>query len=88
MDCRRCGGLVVEALQTVPYIAPGPRVVELRHVRALQCGSCGHVDVDVPERRILDALARRVVAQGADTMPELVFEQGRWRVAGWKASSE
>jgi hypothetical protein len=88
MDCHRCGGEVIDSRQTVPYIAPGPRVVELRHVRTLRCKLCGHLDVAVPERRTLDALARRVVAQTADTMPELVFEQGRWRVAAWKASIE
>jgi YgiT-type zinc finger domain-containing protein len=48
MACQRCGGDVVASRQTVPYVAPGPRVVELRNVRAIRCKTCGHLDLQVP----------------------------------------
>ena len=82
MACQRCGGDVVASRQTVPYVAAGPRVVELRDVRALRCSACGHLDLQLPDLPALDTLARCLFAEVADGAPQLAFEEGRWRVIG------
>ncbi len=51
-------GNVSESQETVPYIAPGPCVVELR-----------------------DVLVRRLPAEGTNAMPQLLYEDGRWRIS-------
>ena len=80
--CRRCGGSVVEALETVRYIAPGPSVVELRNIVVRRCSACADVGIHVPEPRALDTLVRCLRGEVSDAMPQMIFEQGRWRVVG------
>ena len=84
--CPRCGGGIVATRRTVPYIAPGPRVVALRHMPAFRCTGCDHLNVEVPNRRALDGLARRVVPAGSDITPEFVFEDGHWHIASGHTS--
>ena len=62
-----------ECRETVPYVGPGPCVVELRDVRATTCGTCGHGELDVPERRRLDSLV------GTLRNESLPYDAGRWR---------
>ena len=78
--CAECGGLVVASLQTVPYIAPGPRLLELRDVHERRCMVCGHLEIDVPERRVLDRLARSSVEIGGARPQQVAYEGGRWRL--------
>ena len=58
MDCRHCGNVRDEARETVPYVGPGPRVVELRDVHVTRCRVCAHMTVEVPEPSHLDTLIR------------------------------
>jgi hypothetical protein len=53
-------------------------VVELRDVRALRCTACGHGELDVPERRLLDILVRTLRTESLPYTPTLMFEEGRW----------
>lgn len=78
--CQRCGGALIELRETVPYVGPGPCVVELRDLRALTCTACGHGELDVPERRRLDTLVRTLRSESLPYTPSLVFEDGRWRI--------
>jgi YgiT-type zinc finger domain-containing protein len=80
MRCHRCGGALVEVRETVPYVGPGPCVVELRDVRALRCTACGHVELDVPEPRRLDTLVRTLGSECLPYTPTLIFDDGRWRI--------
>jgi hypothetical protein len=78
MPCRHCGGAKDEARETVPYVGPGPRVVELRDVQVLRCTGCGRMSIEVPESRSLDTLVRCLVSELSGTLPQLIFDQGRW----------
>jgi YgiT-type zinc finger domain-containing protein len=78
--CSTCGGRLVASTQTLPYIAPGPRVVELRDVPAWECVACGQVEVRLPERSGLERLVRTKVPVMADTVPQIAFKESRWRV--------
>ena len=40
--CRRCGGTVGLTYETLPYIAVGPSVAELRNVTVLGVRAYGH----------------------------------------------
>jgi hypothetical protein len=70
----------VHTAATVPYVGPGPRVVELSNVRVLRCTACGHLEIQVPEPRALDTLTRCLAVETPDYTPTLSFEEGRWRV--------
>ena len=86
--CQRCGGALLELRETVPYVGPGPCVVELRDLRALTCTACGHGELDVPERRRLDTLVRTLGSESLSYTPTLTFEDGRWRVVAGPARPE
>jgi hypothetical protein len=76
--CARCAGLLAQDLETVPYVGPGPRVVELRHVLVLRCTGCTHMTMEVPEPRSLDTLIRCLAGEMSEPLPQLAYEQGRW----------
>ena len=76
--CLRCGGARAQTLEMVPYVGPGPRVVELRDVRMLRCAGCGHLSIDLPEAHALDTLVRCLALEVTGALPQLAFEQGRW----------
>ena len=82
--CHRCAGVLAQDRETVPYMGPGPRVVELRHVLVLRCTGCTHMSMEVPEPRSLDTLIRCLAGEMEGTtgtsgpLPQLAFEQGRW----------
>jgi hypothetical protein len=78
--CQKCGGALIEMRETVPYVGPGPCVVELRDLRALACKACGHGELDVPDRRRLDTLVRTLRSESLPYTPTLIFEEGRWRI--------
>jgi len=86
--CQRCGGALLELRETVPYVGPGPCVVELRDLRALTCTACGHDELDVPERRRLDTLVRTLRSESLSYTPTLTFEDGRWRIVAGPARAE
>jgi uncharacterized Zn finger protein len=81
MACQRCGGTVSESHETVPYIGPGPCVVELGHVAVRRCVRCGQMGIEVPDASALDVLVRRLRVEGTNAMPQLVYEDGRWRIS-------
>jgi hypothetical protein len=78
MLCRRCGGASQEARETVSYVGPGARVVELRDVQVLRCTGCGQMSIELPESRSLDTLVRCLASELCGTLPHLTFDQGRW----------
>ena len=80
LRCAACGGALVAVLQTVPYIAPGPRVVELRDVASWQCMRCGDLRLAIPDRSSLDLVARAIVAVSAESVAQLAFTDNRWRI--------
>jgi hypothetical protein len=86
--CQRCGGALIEMHETVPYVGPGPCVVELRDVRALTCSACGHGELDVPERRRLDTLVRTLRTECLAYTATLTFEDGRWQIVSGPPSPE
>jgi YgiT-type zinc finger domain-containing protein len=78
--CSTCGGQLAVSPQTLPYIAPGPRVVELCDVPAWECAACGQVEVRLPERAGLERLVRSSVPVMAETVPQIAFTESQWRV--------
>jgi phage FluMu protein Com len=80
MRCRHCGRAKDEARETVPYVGPGSRVVELRDMQVLRCTGCGQMSIEVPELRSLDTLVRCLVSELSGTLPQLTFDEGRWRI--------
>ena len=78
--CRRCGGTVRLTYETVPYIAVGPRVVELRNVAVRRCSVCSHMGIEVPDVRALDVLVRCLCVESTHDMPRLEYADGRWRI--------
>jgi hypothetical protein len=79
--CRRCGGNVSESHETVPYIGPGPCVVELRNVAVRRCVTCGQMGIEVPDAASLEVLIQSLRADRTRAMPQLVYKLGRWRVS-------
>ena len=79
--CRRCAGDVRESHKTVPYIIPGPCVVELRNVLVRRCVRCGQIAIDVPDAVTLDVVGRCLRADRSTAMPQLVYEDGRWCIS-------
>ena len=77
--CRRCGGTVRLTYETVPYLAVGPRVVELRNIAVRRCSVCGHMGIEVPDLRALDVLVRCFCVESAH-VPRLEYADGRWRI--------
>jgi hypothetical protein len=80
MNCRRCGGILVESRDSVPYIAPGPCVVELRNISVRRCSACGDTKIHVPEPQALDTLVRCLQGESLRAMPHVHFENGQWHV--------
>jgi len=78
--CRRCGGTVRLTYETVPFLAVGPRVVELRNIAVRRCGECGHKGIDVPDMRALDVLVRCLCVERRQDVPRLEYADGRWRI--------
>ena len=70
-----------ESHETVPYIGPGPCVVELRNVLVRRCIACRQMGIEVPDASDLDVLVRCLRLEGTPAMPQLVYEDGRWRIA-------
>jgi hypothetical protein len=81
MECRQCGANVQESHETVPYIAPGPCVVELRNVLVRRCVGCKQMEIEVPDVSALDVLVRCLPVEGTAAMPQLVYEDGQWRAS-------
>ena len=86
--CQRCGGSVRESHETVPFIGPGPCVVKLRNVVVRRCVSCGHMGIEVPDASALDVLVQCLQVEGTKAMPQLVYEQGKWRISHRGGSSQ
>ena len=78
--CYRCGAVLAEDRETVPYVGPGPRVVQLRDVRVVHCPGCTKVTVELPDSKALDRLIERLGIDTRDPLPQLAHEQGRWSV--------
>jgi hypothetical protein len=72
---------VGESHETVPYIGPGPCVVELRNVLVRRCVGCRQMGIEVPDASALDVLVRCLRVEGTTAMPPLVYEDGRWRIS-------
>jgi hypothetical protein len=75
--CHRCGSVVTETYETVPYVGPGPRAIELRDVRVLRCTACTNMLIEVPEPLALDTLIRCLGTEISGPLPQLAH-QGRW----------
>jgi hypothetical protein len=88
MPCRRCGGVIVEALETFPYVGPRGYVVELRDVHARRCVTCGVGDWQLPALRALDVLIRVLASEQPHRTPQLVFKNESWRVAAWSIGED
>ena len=80
MRCRRCGGVLVETLETFPYIGPQCYLVELRDVDTIRCAMCGVGEWHVLELQALDILIRVLATEQPHGIPQLVFKDHRWRV--------
>ena len=76
--CHRCGAVVGATHETVPYVGPGPRVVELRHLHVWRCCVCANMTIDVPEASRLDTLIRCLGKEIEGAMPQLAYEMGDW----------
>ena len=72
---------------TLPYIAVGPSVVELRNVAVRRCSACGHMGIDVPDVRALDVLVRCLCGESTSVVPRLEYADGRWRILARTRSS-
>jgi hypothetical protein len=83
--CRRCGGARVQTSETMPYVGPGPRVVELHDVHMLRCVACGNLSVELPEAGALDLLVKCLGQEVTGPMPALAFQQGRWCIMPHRA---
>jgi hypothetical protein len=76
--CHRCGAVVGQSHETVPYVGPGARVVELRDLNVWRCGVCANMTIDVPEVPRLEALIRCLGREMEGTLPQLAYEMGDW----------
>jgi len=88
MTCRRCGGKLHVSYETLPYIAKGPCVVELRNVAVRRCAVCGDMGIDVPDARALDVLLRRLHVETTRVVPQFEYEDGRWRISQTNAVTD
>jgi len=86
--CRRCGGTVRLTYETLPYIAVGPSVVELRNVAVRRCSVCRHMRIEVPDVRAWDVLVRCLCVESSYDMPRLEYADGRWRISTRTGSSD
>jgi hypothetical protein len=64
--------------ETLPYVGPGPSVVELRDIHVARCTGCTKMTIELPEPRALDTLIRRLGNEMRGPLPQLTDEQGRW----------
>ncbi len=76
--CGRCGAAAADAYETLPYVGPGPRAVELRNVRVRRCPGCTKMLIEIPEPARLDTLIRCLGAEIVGPLPQLAYEQGLW----------
>jgi hypothetical protein len=72
---------VSESHETVPYVGPGVCVVKLRNVLVRRCARCWQKVIEVPDASALDVLVQCLRAEGTNAMPQLVYEDGRWRIS-------
>jgi hypothetical protein len=68
----------VETQETLPYVGPGPYVVELRDIHVARCTGCTKMTIEVLEPRSLDTLIRCLGNEMNGPLPQLAYEQGRW----------
>jgi hypothetical protein len=73
--CHRCGAVLAEDLEPVPYVGPGPRVVKLRNVLVLRCTRCTKMTIEVPEPRSLDTLIRCLGNAMSGPLPQLAMSR-------------
>ena len=78
MCCRHCGNARDEARETVPYVGPGPCVVELRDLHVTRCRVCPNMTIEVPEPSHLDTLIRCLGTEIDGPLPQLAYEMGHW----------
>ena len=78
MRCQHCGNARNEARETVPYVGPGPRVVELRDMHVKRCHVCTNMTIEVPEPSHLDTFIQCLGAEIDDPLPQLAYEMGHW----------
>jgi hypothetical protein len=76
--CHRCGATKIATQETVPYVGPGARVVDLTHVQVFRCVQCEQMSIEVPEPRALDVLIRCLENEMVGPLPQLAYEMGRW----------
>jgi len=76
--CDRCGATLADDLETVPYVGPGARVVDLREVHVTRCSGCTNMTIEVPEPRALDTLIRCLGTELSGPIPPLAYEMGHW----------
>jgi hypothetical protein len=76
--CHRCGAVVGQTHETLPYVGPGPRIVELRDLTVWRCRVCANMTIDVPEPGRLDSLIRCLGREIGGPMPQLAYEMGDW----------
>ena len=76
--CLRCGAVVGQSHETVPYVGPGPRIVQLRDLHVWRCRVCANLTIEVPEAPRLDALIRCLGREIEGAMPQLAYEMGDW----------
>ena len=77
----------MRTLVTVPYVAPGPRAVELSGVPAVERSKCGNVELQLPAQDDLDRLARNVPLYTVETAV-IEFHSGTWRLLRSAESTE
>jgi hypothetical protein len=87
LACRRCGGKVRLAYETLPYIAAGPRVVKLQKVAVRRCSVCGDTEIDLPDARALDEFVRSLRIESTRATLRLEHADGQWRISGQTSRS-
>jgi len=76
--CHRCGAVLVGACETVPYVGPGPHVVQLHAVYVQRCAACAYMLIEVPEPTTLNLLIQCLGTEMAAPLPQLAYEMGHW----------
>jgi hypothetical protein len=76
--CHRCGAVLVGTCETVPYVGPGPHVVQLHAVHVQRCAACAYMLIEVPEPTTLNILIQCLGTEMADPLPQLAYEMGHW----------
>jgi hypothetical protein len=71
---------MLDFVECVPYVGPGPHVVYLNAMPASRCTHCGREVLQVPARHALDVLIAALANLRTDHAFMLAFEEGRWRL--------